>query len=415
MSLFLVRIPLALLIVAGCDSGGVVAPAADLAVAAPDLGTIDDLGTPPQIDGGGADLVTLPVIELEWIPRGSAGLEGAIIDASPDETGNVWAVSDGALFIRRGGASSFRKYTNADGLHVSSSIKSVAGGGMDDGWVGLEGHETDYPDLDPPDLKRLGKAEHVWLNRDNTLRTLHYAEMHNDGDAAHWETRTAYRLLYVHEGPAAGHLFLGGNHGVVHVFDDKWGDHIHVELYLEPQHVMSFGLWNGLAVDPATGELWTCGKTACGLEHWIADPHQWAVAAHYRYAFTVFSGDHGLEEPSGYREDHVGTALAPDGTAYFLSKTDGLAAWKPNGFNYEQIKAVPVPSLNTPVDLAADPDGTLWVADARRLIRFDPGTGMAQTIVLPSGDLRRLYLDNRVNPRALYVSTGGGLAIYRGK
>ncbi len=402
------------------DLGASDLRASDLAV--PDLASPADIAmTPADIAmtpadlRNGPDLAMMPPPQLEWIPAGSQGLGGPVIDASPDEAGNIWAVAPDALYIRRAGAGAFRRYTNADGLHIWSVITAVAGGAGDEGWVGLQGHETDYPEADPQDLKEAGKAEHVWLNGNDSIRTLHYANMHNDGDAAHWETRTAERLLYVHTGPAAGHLFMGGNHGIVHIFNDTWGDHVHVELYVEPENVMSFGLWFGLAVDPGSGDLWTCGKTACGLEAWNADPHQWAVAGHYIYAFSVWSNDHGLQEPSGYREDQVGTALTSDGTAWFLSKAYGLASWKPNGYHYEQVRAVPVAGLGLPIDVVADPDGTLWVADSSHLIRYNPQNNTTSTLGLPSGDLRRLYVDTRVNPRAVYVSTGGGLAIYRGK
>ncbi len=38
------------------------------------------------------------------------------IDASPDEAGNVWAVAPDALYIRRAGTATFRRYANAEGL-----------------------------------------------------------------------------------------------------------------------------------------------------------------------------------------------------------------------------------------------------------------------------------------------------------
>jgi hypothetical protein len=174
------------------------------------------------------------------------------------------------------------------------------------------------------------------------------------------------------------------------------------------------GLWYGLALDEKTGELWTCGKTGCGVQQWNPEPHAWMLGK-YRYAFTTFSGDHSLEQPKGYREDDVGVALAPNGTVYMLSRTKGLAVWTPRGFNYQDIREVSLPDYGDPIDIAADPDGTIWIADSSHLIRHNPADNSFNTFPLPAGDIRRLYVDTHSTPRALYVSTGAGLFIYRGK
>ena len=110
----------------------------------------------------------------------------------------------------------------------------------------------------------------------------------------------------------------------------------------------------------------------------------------------------------------MGVAVSPDGTAWFLSRRYGLASWKPAGANYPAIARREVPELGLPVDVAADPDGTVWLADTERVLRLDPATGGVRALPLPSGDVRRLHLDAAARPRALYVSTGRGVAIYRG-
>ena len=361
-------------------------------------------------DGAGGHRGTpLPAIEV----LGPAQALGTpTIDASPDEAGNVWAVAPDALYVRRAGEVTFRRYTNVDGLHIDSVILSVAAGGIDEGYVGLAGVETGNEN-DAPEIRDPGKAEHVKLNQDGSITSKHYWDMHNDVSANFWITRSAYRLLYVHDGPAAGHLFMGGNHGVSHIFNDQWGDHAHVEVFYLPERSGTYGLWNGLALDPMTNGLWTCGKNSCGLQTFHADPRAW-VQGKYIYAFTVFTDDHALEVPHGYKENFVGAAVTPDGTAWFLSSTEGLAAWKPHGADYDHIRRVSVPGLTTPVDVAADRDGTLWIADAVHLLRLHPDTNAVDRFSLPLGDLRRLYIDLRSDPRALYISTGGGLVIYRG-
>src|SRR5438309_706659 len=81
---------------------------------------------------------------------------------------------------------------------------------------------------------------------DGSITSLHYADLHNDDSANYWETRSARRLLFVHAGPAGGHLFMGGNHGVTHVLADGWGDHVHVEA-IDPTGSLLVGEWYGLA------------------------------------------------------------------------------------------------------------------------------------------------------------------------
>lgn len=174
-------------------------------------------------------------------------------------------------------------------MHIDTTILSVAGAGPDEGYLGLQGIETGNED-DAPAIRTPGRAERVRLQPDDTLRTTHDSGIHTDVSANFWITRSAYRLLYAH---------------------------------------------------------------------------------------------------------------------------DGLAAWKPNGFDYQSIRPVAVPGLGAPVDIAAHPDGTLYLADREKLLRFHPDTGAAEQIPLPGSDLRRLYLDARARPPALYVSTGDGLFVLR--
>ncbi len=401
-------------ILAACGSSG--ATPGDAAIAIDDAAfATSDLAAPPDlasVDLQGAPDLARPVTELEVL-GGAQGLGGPIVDTSPDEAGNLWAVAPDALYIRRDGETTFRRYTNADGLHIFSRILSVAGGGVDDGYVGLEGVETGNED-DEPAIREPGKAEHVTLHRDGTITSKHYWDMHTDVSDNYWITRSAYRLLYIHEGPAAGHLFMGGNHGIGHIYNDRWGDHVHVEAFYMPEHSGTYGSWYGLALDPATNGLWTCGKIACGLQNWDPDPRAW-VQGHNKFSFTVFTDDHEREVPHGYRENFVGVAVATDGTAYFLSRTEGLAAWLPGNYDYQNIHRVPVPGMGQPVDIAADVDGTLFIADTNQVLRLDPRTSTVATLPLPVGDIRRLYLDRRVQPRALYIASGEGVVIYRGK
>jgi hypothetical protein len=394
---------------AGADGAAADAAVPDLSMS--DLAGADmTVATPPDLDAP-ADMATgggNPFPPGFTFLDGTSGLAGPILDASLDEAGNLWAVSPGALFILRSGAGQFRGYTNADGLHIYSVITTVAGAGPNEGYVGLEGYEDDDPFDDTLAQEQAGKAEHVHLHADGTIDSLQYADLHSDVSANYYETRSARRLVYPHAGPCAGHLFMGGNHGITHILDDSWGDHVHVEV-MYPDGSLALGEFLGIAVDPATSGLWTCGRRGCGLQKWDPDPKKWVMNP-YLTAFTVFTNDHGLVVPAGYEERLVGAAVTPDGRAWFLSRLFGLAVWDKGA-----IADVTVPGLGTGVDVAADPDGTLWVADTGKVLRFDPATGTATAFAVPSGNVRRLTMDTQSQPRTLLISTGGGVGIYRGQ
>jgi streptogramin lyase len=79
--------------------------------------------------------------------------------------------------------------------------------------------------------------------------------------------------------------------------------------------------------------------------------------------------------------------------------------------NYANIPGLPATGL---MDIAADPDGTLWIVDSSgRLLRFNPADLTVQ--VWPGvSNVRRVVMDATVTPRALYVSMGNqGLAVIR--
>ncbi len=344
------------------------------------------------------------------------GLGTPVVDASTDEAGNLWVATSDALYVRRLGAAKFRKYTNTDGLHISYGVSAVAGAGPNEGYLGLIGYEDDLAGNDTDEQKLRGKLEHIHLLPDGTITSLHYAMLHSDVSDNYYETRSARRLLYSHQGASAGHLFLGGNHGITHIFNDSWGDHVHASVWWMPEKNQRMGEWFGLAIDPATDGIWTCGRCACGLQRWNPDPRAWvSQRPGYQYAFTVFTGDHALEVPSGHEENFRAAAVTPDGTAWFLSRRYGLASWDPKSKNYKYITVHPLPALGLAMDMVADPDGTLWIADDQHLWRYRPSNETITPFALPVSDLRRLSLDDRLTPRALLISTGDGLIIFRGK
>jgi hypothetical protein len=192
-----------------------------------------------------------------------------------------------------------------------------------------------------------------------------------------------------------------------------------------PSPTLKIGEQYGLYVLP-NGDLLSGSAYGVGLIQWVPDPRAWVELGRFRWAFTTYgpaepfnTGPHSLDVAAGYREDQRGVAMTPDGTFWFASLTRGLASVTTQTIGstgnfvttYTNVPGLPASGL---IDLAADPDGTLWIVDnIGRLLRFNPGTLTVR--VWPGvSNVRRIVMDTTVTPRALYVSMGvNGLAVIR--
>lgn len=437
---------LALGFAVGC---GVSNPAGDPPADGPagtapaDGGATDAAVAPGSPDGAPADLGSTgpdlgdpagPWPTADLTPYGaSSGLDAPILDSSADDAQNIWAASAGALYLLRPGHTTFEKFTAADGLHIGpftdptgspamTNITAIAAGRGDEVFVGYQGYETlGDPYQDTEAQKELGNADRVTVDAAGKLTVVRYLFRCDYEHSTCWENRSPRRMIFAHTGIAAGHLFIGFNHGVSHVYADQFGDHVHPEVWYvgsDGSRTEKIGEWYGLALTPA-GDLWMGGRYGVGLQPWNAVPHFSWVDGRFIYAFTIYSGDHGLDVPVGYREDERAIAVAPDGTVWFASLTHGLASWNPQTThgNYQQIVAWgSKDGLPTDlVDVAADPDGTLWlVTSGGALERFNPASGTVTAWPGVSG-VRRIHLDQTVTPRALYLAMDSGVAVIRAK
>jgi hypothetical protein len=372
------------------------------------------------------------------------GLDEEIIDANPDDAQNIYAAANDALYVLRPGAAKFVKYTAADGLHIGpftdasgqpnmTYITAIAAGAANQVYVGYYGYESDgdpYKDTDAQ--KALGNGDDVKIGSDGKLGIFRFAfqcdaERYKDGGGC-WENRSVRRLMYVHTGVAAGHSFWGFNHGVTHVVGDDFGDHVHPEVWWGNPAEEKLGEFYGIAVTP-TGEQLFAGRYAVGFRRWNPLPHgtdptyphdEW-VSDPWIFAFTTNTSDHELGDQAGpwvtrgYREDNAGAAITADGTIWLARMSTGLASYNyKTSSNFNTIKTWPqVPQALH--DIAADPDGTLWIVDVGgTLYRFNPATATLKAFAGVSG-VKRIYMDATVTPRALYVSMSGGLAVIRAK
>jgi hypothetical protein len=397
---------------------GVPTEPRDLSVASPDLSSSPDLADPAG---------PWPAAELT-VYGAAEGLSGPILDASPDAAQNLWAISADTLYLLRPGEGTFHRYTAADGLHIggftdpyggaaTTWLTAMAGGGAGEVFVGYQGYETPGDPYEDTEVqKELGNADKITLGSDGTIAITRYLFHCDYQYYSCWEDRSPRRMIYAHDGTALGHLFIGFNHGVAHVWNDTFGDHVHPEVTYHTATggtIEKIGEFYGLALTPA-GDLWMAGAYAVGLQPWNPTPHFAWVDGHFIYAFTTFTDDHSLDTPDGYRENQRGAAVTPDGRLWLASVTGGLSSWMPQGPSYATIQRWPSAPAAL-LDLAADPDGTLWMIDSSgQLWRFDPAANLAAKVAGAPG-ARRVIVDTTVRPRTVYVSTSLGLAAIRAK
>lgn len=390
-----------------------------------------DLGAPAPSDGPTAtappDLGrTFPAVDTAY--TAADGLVPPIADVSADEAGNLWAAGREALFLLTPNATRWVAFGPPDGIHVEpftdvvgnatkTWVTAVAGARANEVYVGYYGYEDGDPFNDPIELKRLGNADRVTYDPATGRITVKRYEFRCLAAASRcWEDRSVRRALFVHQGAAAGHVFFGHNHGISHVYDDVIGDHVHPEIgwrLPDGRVEIHYGDHRGLAITPA-GELWTASRFGVGLHHWTADPIAW-VTSKYRTVFSVYTDDHDIVLPNGFRDENNAASVGPDGRAWFASDTRGLTSYGPRE-SYSTLTQWAGGTTGIPLalaDVAADPDGTVWiVARDGRLLRLDPTTATVREHPGVSGAVR-LQLDTLTTPRSLYVATSRGVVVIR--
>ncbi len=419
----------------GATDAGAAADAGMADAGTPDAGGIDagqpDAGAPPP-----SPWPNQPVTVY-----GSANgiQELPVVGAQPDEAQNIWLVTHSALYLLKPGETTFHRYTDADGLHLSLStppgITAVAGGAPGEAFVGYEGYDTNDPSTMTQAQRDMGKLDRVNLNPDGTISVFRF-NVHDTVSINYWENHSVRRLLYDHD-YHPGNLYAGFNHGVDRIRGNDYVDHIHVEVCTggcaTNPDALDIGEWRGLAFDPNHGgALWTAGEYSAGLIGWTADLMSWIDNG--ANPFIVAFGDPYppfapvFEPPAeGDSVNLRAVAVAPDGLVWFASgeqwspATDpmyGIASYRidTGSFSYYDPTSLGF-GTNDLLDLVALPDGRLVFGTHDGLRVWTPPSGAVQSLTmtdgLPGNDVQMMYLDASVTPPALYVGTDGGLAVLR--
>lgn len=340
------------------------------------------------------------------------GFGGPVTSVTTDRGGNVWVASRAHLGLQRAGSDRWEFFDADDGL-LGWPIIAVGGGHAGQVYVGYEGvfPDDDYFD-DPPAIAKSGDVDRVQLQANGTLTRHHYdissgptAEYPNGRDIL----RTCFRIIPVLDGPDAGDVWFGCNHGVA-----MWNDHW--KMLAEHQHtfiIRGGDLWagdfHGLAMAP-DGNVWIAGAHRGGLIQYAATKDLWAPV------------DPEIDIwPDGVSTDPRGDdwtlalAVAPDGTLWAGGMGNGLARMDPAGTWTYYRKADGLPDDRV-YDVAIDGDGTVWIATDGGLARYRGG---AITTVLTwgaglQGSMYAVHVDTRSSPRRVIFGTSEGVGIYTG-
>jgi hypothetical protein len=372
-------------------------------------------GTPGL--GGAGGFATAPGLV---VLSGAQGMP-ATFAADLDEGGNLWAAgADQALYLLPAGGGALRRYTTADGLTDSLGLGmySLAGGLPGQVFVGYFGCDDSIdPITEPTSCRAGGDVDRVAVSPDGRL-TVHHLEIHNTYDMRYDETKTIWRLLFVHAGPARGVVFAGGNHGVTRIDGDGYRDHIHAQCESSTGVGMQ-GNWRGLALD-ADGDLLVAGAFMFGLWTWVPDPLDWLDDVnHFKDGIAYRALLSGVPCDQDKREDHYGVAVSADGRFWFATLGHGLLAWDParSGAPSQQFGAGEgLPEL-TLTDVVSGAGGKLWVATSDRgLVHFDPAIGRAigtltRSQGLPSDDIQRLSQVTWLGGSHIVIATDAGVAV----
>jgi hypothetical protein len=419
--------------------------------------------------------------------RGTDGiLETPIVAMTTDEAQNRWVATPNALYLLRPGDEKFTRFDETDGLHLGDvtgrapgpigwakycndrpvaddqachldettlwggatgeGIRSLAGGDVDEVFVGYAGGRNDNLGVCPGDvtnagwdncdpLRHSGKIDRVKVKADGTIEVTRFDLLSNQQGAKFWHDRYMYRLAYdhfVHHGT----LYSGSTHGVTLLFPDKYrapnpgewfdsaysewmGDHLHARVCrTDPpapcpvvgEGSQRMGDWRGLAVDD-NGRLWHAGKWAAGRITWDPDAKHWV--ARNGAAFDAAFGDPyygpGYSGPQlsippifevaaeGHEVHMTGVAVCPDGRVWFSTsgvedgpshdRGDVLAVWDEakHTLNYFTPSMIGIAEGRVR-DVACLADGRLAVAGyTTGLSLYDPAKGTSTPVRASSG------------------------------
>lgn len=391
--------------------------------------------------------------------------ESGLVDVSTDAAQNLWVAHREAIFLMRPGEDRFVRFGPESGLNIDNAmppgVTALVGGGAGEVFVGYQGADIEDVQNDP--LRFRGKLDRARLAGDGALAVTHYDIHNNDAvgfdengevirlpdgsvdprytDWSFHEDRTVLRFLYDHHF-FPGTLYAGFNHGVaridagrpdpIHGFD--YADHVHPDVY-DANGTQRMGDFRALALDPSpratrdggeqTGMLWMGGRWTAGARLWTPGLWEWTSYAENPF-WIAFSNPPVFPVQDGESIHVMGIAALADGTVFLASGVGnwgftplGIARWRDGAFTYLS----PEDDLGLPSRAIADmqrlPDDSILLAiEGHGLWRWYPTIASLadrprRVEGLDGREVRRISVDDRVAPVAVYLVTDRGVAALR--
>ncbi len=431
-------------------------------LAPPKLGEV-----PARGDGGRPSVWRAPPPEPGLLVHSGMG---RVQGVGVDEAGNVWAVNGSdAIYVMEAGQTTFRELTGPSAvgrLAHGERPFTVCGGAAGEAYVGYEVPEIPDPLHPTPEQRAQGDVDVLRLSPDGGVSVRFHYDFHNnnsvvDGGVVHKrydETRSIMSCVRINDGPYAGEVYFGSNHGVTRVKEEVFGDHRHPTFdypacptpagYECDDRPEAIGYVRGLNLSNAGNLLiaasWMFAEVApipydvepdipLNLAKWTLRTHRWSFIGPPAFPLPgkVASGwmaSWHSRWPLRFDEKAGNRAIAqtPDGRYWVASLTKGLV-W----FDVDRGKLSPYVEVEGEPGaisaLVANPDGSLWVGtEAAGLWRYEPLSRPTTKVHppapelgtwtrfegLPSSEILRLYAETRSGRRQLYIGTASGLAVY---
>ena len=436
------------------DGGSFDAGAAD----AGDGGTAD-AGT----DGGTAEL-TPPVLT----PPAGGDVQRfpgpPLFGASLDEGGNLWGVSNDALWLWRAGAKGWEKFDNhkSGGVlgngHINDGLLSIAGGAPGEAWIGyrgvfLNGDEEDDPAIVSEAIRTSGGADRISAVPGGVALRDHRVFWTGPGILAaepkgRWKVRSIWTILYNH-GPLGipGDVFFGGNHGIgmFRHSIQSMDEHAHAAwnfcpASMYPECTLMTGDHKGIAI-ARDGNVWMGADFAIERLSYMDQPggdlYAWVdndvdVPKPDGLRLWVNRSNDNQHREWGGRDFVTGMAFDAWGDLWVSSYMNGVArvpmkgsfsaagSWSDIEY-WSHRQGDRTPAWSDPSDnvwtLAADPDGSIWVGGPQGAFRFVGRTGqwISYGGVVPGPSVNQISLDPRPGSRGVVFATDSGAFVYTGK
>jgi hypothetical protein len=357
-------------------------------------------------------------------------------DASSDQAGNVWGVTDGKVWFFAGGSA--WSYDASSGLARGRTtwddaywclgstpcpttnpvrFSAVAGGMAGEAFVGNIGFLGDRLRVDPSTGAVLAVVG---------LAVGELQQPKPDERLAQQQREVAtWRAVVDLNGTLGGTAYFGGFHGTsaLHGMGEARASGscgcVDFEEHVHPFSVSGNDVFGGdvhAAFVTATGDVWLGDRLAV----YLLPQRSLGASTDLFVGFAPLdaTGRQYLDVFPGVDDWCSGIAADAKGGVYVASNANGMAYLAPGGYAPTYFTAGADLPSNKLTGLDIDGSGDVWIATSGDgAVRYSPATGVFRRITtadgLPSNVVRQVQVDKHgAPPRAVYFATASGVAVY---